>query len=66
MATYVEFRWFGADIIVAINPDHVVTAQEFDGGERGIGTILRLPSEKTVNVQGSLRETLGRLRASQT
>lgn len=48
----------GVAAIVAVDPQYVVTAHEFDSGRGGIGTTLKLVSGEAINVRGTLAETL--------
>jgi hypothetical protein len=62
MTRFVQLQTLGAANTVAVNPEHVVQANEFDSG-RGIGTTLKLMNGDTVNVRGTLAETLEKLGA---
>ncbi|HEX7809856.1 MAG TPA: hypothetical protein VF608_14065 [Thermoanaerobaculia bacterium] len=63
--TFVQLQTLGGTSIVAVNPEHVVQAQEFDSGRGGIGTTLKLVNGDTVNVRGTLADTLEKLGANQ-
>lgn len=52
----------GAGVQVAVNPQHVISAQEFDSG-RGIGTTLKLVNGENLHVRGTLAEVLARVDA---
>jgi hypothetical protein len=60
---FVQFQALGGTATVAVNAEHVVQAHEFDSGRGGIGTTLKLVNGDTLNVQGSLAQTLEKLEA---
>ncbi|HEX2833990.1 MAG TPA: hypothetical protein VHW00_13345 [Thermoanaerobaculia bacterium] len=64
MTRFVQLQTLGGTTLVAVNPEHVAQASEFDSG-RGIGTTLKLVNGDTVNVRGTLAEILEKLGASQ-
>ncbi|HEY0371020.1 MAG TPA: hypothetical protein VGD79_03420 [Thermoanaerobaculia bacterium] len=57
MKRFVMLQLLGAGATVAIDPQYVVHAQEFDSG-RGPGVTLKLVSGDAVNVRGTLAEVL--------
>jgi hypothetical protein len=62
MKRFVQFQLIGgAGTTVAIDPQYVVQAQEFDSGRGGIGTTLKLVHGDTINVRGTLTEVLAQL-----
>ena len=65
MKRFVQLKLIGAGATVAIDPQYVVQAQEFDSVRGGIGTTLKLVSGESVNVSGSLAEVLERLTRSE-
>lgn len=58
MKRFVQLQVLGGGAVVAIDPQYVVTAHEFDSGRGGIGTTLKLVSGEAVNVRGTLAEVL--------
>jgi hypothetical protein len=56
-----ELLGTGAAVPVAVNADHVVSAQSFDSGRGGIGTTLKMVSGDAINVRGSLQDVLAKL-----
>ena len=58
MKRFVQLQLIGAGATVAIDPQYVVQAQEFDSGRGGAGTTLKLVSGESVNVRGTLAEVL--------
>ena len=48
----------GGGATVAVDPQHVVQAHEFDSGRGGIGTTLKLVNGDAINVRGTLAEVL--------
>ncbi|HEX6096691.1 MAG TPA: hypothetical protein VF432_10240 [Thermoanaerobaculia bacterium] len=58
MKRFVQLQLIGGGATVAIDPQYVVQAQEFDSGRGGTGTTLKLVSGESVNVRGSLAEVL--------
>ncbi|MGN6182985.1 MAG: hypothetical protein ACTHQM_04955 [Thermoanaerobaculia bacterium] len=64
MTRFVQLQTLSSTI-VAVNPEHVALAQEFDSGRGGIGTTLKLVNGDTLNVRGTLAETLEKLGANQ-
>lgn len=63
MTRFVLLQTIGGTATVAVNPEFVVQAQEFDSGRGGVGTTLRLVNGDVVNVKGTLAEVLEKLRA---
>ena len=67
MKQFVQLQLIGgAGTIVAVDPQYVVSAQEFDSGRGGIGTTLKLVHGEAINVQGTLAEVLAQLSAERT
>ncbi len=64
MARFVLLTLIGSNATIAVNPEHVTHAQQFDSGRGGIGTTLKLLSGESVHVSGTLDDVLARLRAS--
>jgi hypothetical protein len=62
-STFVTLELLGSGAAVAINPSHVVSAQQFDAGRGGIGTTLKMVSGDSINVQGELKDVMARLAA---
>ena len=58
MKRFIQLQLIGAGATVAIDPQYVVQAQEFDSGRGGIGTTLKLVSGDSINVRGALAEVL--------
>lgn len=58
MKRFVQLQMLGVGATVAVDPQYVVTAHEFDSGRGGIGTALKLVSGESVNVRGTLAEVL--------
>jgi hypothetical protein len=64
MKRFVELIVIGnAQTVVAIDPQYVVQANEFDSGLGGIGVQLKLVNGDTVNVRGTLKDVLAKLTA---
>jgi uncharacterized protein YlzI (FlbEa/FlbD family) len=62
MNPFVQLTLIGnAGTVVAINPRHVVQAQEFTSGPAGPQTTLKLVNGDTVHVRGTLAEVLAQL-----
>jgi hypothetical protein len=61
MNSFVTLELLGSAAAVAVNPVHVVSAQEFDSGRGGIGTALKMVSGESLNVRGTLVEVMGKL-----
>jgi hypothetical protein len=57
MKRFVQLQLLGGGV-VAVDPQHVVQAHEFDSGRGGIGTTLRLVNGDSINVRGRLAEVL--------
>lgn len=53
----------GVGVQVAVNPNHVVTAQEFDSGRGGVGTTLKFVNGDNLHVRGTLADVLAQLAA---
>ena len=65
MRDFVELPLIGTvDVTVAIAPQHVVQATQFDSGRGGIGTTLKLVNGDSVNVRGTLQEVIAKLTAT--
>ncbi len=64
MTRFVQLQSIGGTSIVALNPEHVMQAQEFDSGRGGIGTAVKLVNGDTVNVRGTHAEVLEKLAAT--
>jgi hypothetical protein len=58
MKRFVHFQLIGVGTPVAVDPQHVVQAQEFDSGRGGVGTTLKLVNGEAINVRGTLAEVL--------
>jgi hypothetical protein len=58
MKHFVQLQLIGVGQTVAIDPQYVVHAQEFDSGRGGVGTTLKLVSGDSINVRGALAEVL--------
>ena len=58
MKRFVHFQLIGVGTAVAVDPEHVVQAHEFDSGRGGIGTTLKLVNGDAINVRGTLAEVL--------
>ena len=65
MKRFVQLQLVGAGATVAIDPQYVVQAQEFDSGRGGVDTTLRLVSGESINVSGTLAEVLAHLTAGE-
>jgi hypothetical protein len=64
MNRFVQLTLIGnAGTIVAINPDHVVSAQEF-AGNQGAQTTIKLVNGDTLHVRGTLADVLAQLTVS--
>jgi hypothetical protein len=62
MKRFVQFQLIGSTgTTIAIDPQYVVQAQEFDSGRGGVGTTLKLVHGETVNVRGTLADVLAQL-----
>ena len=57
MKRFVQLQLLGGGV-VAVDPQHVVQAHEFDSGRGGIGTTLKFVNGDAVNVRGTLAEVL--------
>lgn len=66
MKQFVQLQLIGGGATVAIDPQYVVQAQEFDSGRGGIGTTLKLVSGDSINVRGPLAEVLAQLTGAST
>jgi len=58
MKRFVQLQLIGGGATVAVDPEHVVQAQEFDSGRGGVGTTLKLVNGDAINVRGTLAEVL--------
>ena len=64
MKNFVELTLIGAAAtVVVINPQYVVQAQEYNSGQHGPHTTLKLTNGDTVHVRGTLSEVLAQLTA---
>ncbi|HYC90715.1 MAG TPA: hypothetical protein VEO54_15975 [Thermoanaerobaculia bacterium] len=64
MKRFVQLTLIGAaGTVIAINPQYVVQAQEYNAGQAGPHTTLKLVSGESVHVRGTLAEVLAQLTA---